>query len=57
MKNYKIEVQETLSKVVNVQASSEEEALIIIKDKYQKEEIVLEPDDFVNVEYIPLNED
>lgn len=57
MKNYKIEVQETLSKVVNVQASSEKEALIIIKDKYQKEEIVLEPDDFVNVEYIPLNED
>lgn len=57
MKNYKIEVQETLSKVVNVQASSEEEALIIIKDKYRKEEIVLEPDDFVSVEYIPLNED
>jgi len=51
MKNYKIEVKEILAKIVSVQASSEDEALEKVKEQYQVGYIVLEYNDFINVEF------
>ena len=51
MENYKIEVKEILAKIVSVQASSEDEALEKVKEQYQVGYIVLEYNDFINVEF------
>lgn len=48
MKKYKIEITETLQKQIEVMASSKEEALDLIKQQYQNEDIVLTADDHVN---------
>lgn len=47
---YKVEVKETLSSVFEVRATSQEEALEIINNKYRQEEIVLMPDNIVDTE-------
>lgn len=50
MKRYKIEVQELLSRVVEIQASSAEEAIDKVREMYRAEEIVLNGDDCVETE-------
>lgn len=47
MEIFKIEITETLQKVVEVSASSLDEALEIIKNKYNNEDIVLDSNDYV----------
>lgn len=42
MKRYKIEVRELLSRVVELEASSAEEAIDRVKAMYRAEEIVLD---------------
>ena len=44
--SYKIEVSERLSRVVNIDASSLEEAVLIAEKMYKDEEIVLDWADF-----------
>ena len=56
MKTYAIEINETLSKVIEIEANTEEEALQKIKDLYQKESIVLDAEDFVTVEFLKVEE-
>jgi hypothetical protein len=56
MKKYKIEVKETLSRIIEVDASSQEEAYSKVKDLYQAEEIVLDADDFVEAEFEVIND-
>ena len=56
MKTYAIEIKETLSKVIEIEANTEEEALQKIKDLYQKESIVLDAEDFVTVEFLKVEE-
>lgn len=51
MKTFKIEVLETLSRVVEVQAFDEYDALNIIEDEYKLENIVLGADDLVRVHF------
>jgi hypothetical protein len=51
MKKYKIKVKETLSRIIEVDAPSQEEAYSKVKDLYQAEEIVLDADDFVEAEF------
>jgi len=51
MKKYKIEVEEILQRVIEVEAESFEEALEIIEKKYKKEKIVLDWEDFVDVSF------
>ncbi len=43
---YKIEISERLSKVININANSLEEAIEIAAQMYQKEDIVLDWSDF-----------
>ena len=42
---YKIEIIETLSRIMEVEAESVEEAIEQIEDRYYTEEIVLDSDD------------
>ena len=50
MKKYEVLVEETLSRMIEVQAEDESEALEIVKEMYKDCEIVLDYEDFFNVE-------
>jgi hypothetical protein len=50
MKTFKFEIQEFLSRIVEVKAKTENEAYQKIKEMYHKEEIVLDSSDFVETE-------
>jgi hypothetical protein len=52
METFKIEVKETLSKIIEIEANSVDEAFSKIKDLYKKEEIVLDSDDYVETEFL-----
>ena len=52
MKDFKIEIRETLSREISVKADSYEEALEKVKNDYFDEEIVLYADDFSRVEFV-----
>lgn len=47
----KVEITEILQKSVEVEASSYEEAILLVKRKYNNSEIILDSDDFVDVEF------
>jgi hypothetical protein len=55
MGTYKIEIQEFLAKVVEVQAENISEAFSKVNDQYKKAEIVLDYNDFVEVDFIDIN--
>jgi len=46
MKTYSVEVMETISRVVDIDAESHDDALEIVKDRYLNGEIVLDDNDF-----------
>ena len=48
MEIFKIEITETLQKAIEVSASSLDEALEIIKNKYNNGEIVLDSNDYID---------
>jgi hypothetical protein len=50
MKSYNIEVTETLSRVIEVEAESVDNALSKVNEMYKNEKIVLSAEDFVDVE-------
>lgn len=50
MTNYKIEIQETLSRVIEIEADSVEDAIDRVRVMYRAEEIVLDSDDYVSTE-------
>lgn len=56
MKEYQIEIQETLARIITVTASNEEMAMRIVKDRYFDGEIVLDYGDFVETEFNNLEE-
>ncbi|MBR3888663.1 MAG: DpnD/PcfM family protein [Clostridia bacterium] len=47
---YKIEIKETLSKVIEVEAKDEGEALRKIEERYKNSEIILDSGDYVKTE-------
>lgn len=49
MDTYNIEIEEALERVIKIVANSKEEAIKLAKEKYQNEEIVLDYNDFVDV--------
>ena len=56
MQTFKLEIQETYSKIVEIKAEILSDALDIAHDMYNTEEIVLDASDFVTntiEEYIP----
>ena len=56
METFKIEVKETLSRVIEIEASSVDEAFSKIQDLYKKQEIVLDADDFIKTEFLKIEE-
>jgi hypothetical protein len=56
-KEYNIEVCETLIRIVTVEATSEEEALELIRNDYNNAELVLDADDFFDVDFEIVNRD
>lgn len=48
---YKVNVEELLSRIVEVEADSDVEAEEKVRDMYRNEEIVLDASDFQSVEY------
>lgn len=49
--NYKIEIKETLSRIIDVEADNEEGAIREAKKQYMNENIVLNADDYVETEF------
>lgn len=56
MENFKIQVTETLSRVLEIEAETETEAVVLAKSLYDMRAIVLDSDDFVNCEITPANQ-
>lgn len=48
MKTYKIEITETLQRIIEIDASCEKDAYDIINNQYKNEEIVLNSSDFID---------
>ena len=55
MEIYKIEIQEFLARVVEIKANSSDDAISRLKKRYLNEELVLNYNDFVNVDFIDIN--
>ncbi|MCC3345837.1 DpnD/PcfM family protein [Psychrobacter sanguinis] len=51
-KTYCVEVTETLSKLVKISASSEEQALSLVKQAYRQESIVLTSEDYLETNFL-----
>ena len=51
MKKFSIEVMEVLSRIVEVEASDEEDAIKQVRQKYRKCEIVLDDSDYKETEF------
>ena len=50
-KEFKVEIKEILSRIVPIKANTEEEAYQKVKQLYKNEEIVLDDNDFLDVEF------
>ena len=50
MEIFKIEVQEFLSRIIEIEADNIDEAISTVKEMYQKEEIILDSEDYVSTE-------
>jgi hypothetical protein len=57
MKEYQVEVCETLIRIVTVEATSEEDAIKFVKYDYNNAELVLDSDDFFDVDFNLVNQD
>jgi hypothetical protein len=49
MKTFEIEIKEILSRTIEVKTNTEDEALEIVRQQYNNEEIVLDSSDFVDI--------
>ena len=56
MTTYKIEIQEHLSRVIEIEALSAEEAIDKAREMYKAEEIVLDGEDWVETEIDEFDE-
>lgn len=51
MDKYKVEITETLKKTVEVEADNEEEALHKVMKMYKNEEVILDYNDFADLDF------
>jgi hypothetical protein len=54
MKVFKVEITEILQKRIQVEANSLDEALKKVKLKYQKEQIILDSSDLIEMNILPV---
>lgn len=48
--NYKIEIKETLSRIIDIEAENESEAMIKARTKYRNQDIILDDSDYIDTE-------
>lgn len=48
--NYKIEIQETLSRIIDIEAENEEGAIRKVREQYKNQKIVLDSSDYIDTE-------
>lgn len=51
MKTYKVTITETLSRTIEVEAETSDDAIDMVEEGYRAQEHVLDWNDFVNVEF------
>lgn len=51
MNKYKIEITETIQKIVEVEADNEQDAIHSVMRKYKNSEVVLTEEDFIDVDF------
>lgn len=51
LKTYQIEIIETMSSILEIAAEDEHDALLKAQERYQSEEVVLYPDDFIDTKF------
>ncbi len=56
METFKIEVKETLLRIIEIKANSADEALTKIQNFYKNEEIVLDANDYIETEFLKSEE-
>lgn len=57
VRDYEVEVKEVLSRIETVHADSLEDAIDKVMDKYHAQEIILDAEDFVGVDFLPSEEE
>lgn len=57
MEEFRIQVDEQLSKTVTVKAQNINDAINIVESMYRNQEIILDSSDFVGVDFIKLGDD
>ncbi|NDP22614.1 MAG: protein dpnD [Paludibacter sp.] len=55
METFKIEIKETLSKIIEIESNSVEDAILKVEKLYKSEEIVLDWNNHVDTEILELN--
>lgn len=55
MNKYKVEIEETLARIIEIEAENEDEPYMKVKEMYKKCEIVLTAEDFIDVEISVLD--
>jgi len=56
METFKIEVKETLSRIIEIEANSMDEAYSKVREMYRNEEIVLDENDYVDTDFIEIED-
>jgi hypothetical protein len=51
MDEYKVEIKETLSRIVTIEALNEDDAIEAVEAQYCDESVVLDAEDFQDVEF------
>lgn len=57
MAKYKVTIVETISKIVDIEADSAEQAEYIVMTMYNDEEVVLDYSDFEQVDFITFEDE
>ncbi len=57
MRTFDVEIIETLARTITVKAQDEVDARDIVEEMYRGEEIILDSEDFVQVEFISTDYD
>ena len=51
MPEFQIEISETLSRIVSVEAKDTDEAIQKVREQYRQSDIVLDSEDFISVDF------
>jgi len=57
MKSFIVEIKETLLKTIEIECDTKDDALEFIKSQYGNEDIVLDGNDFIDVEFTILKKE